>query len=318
MKPECAITCTPDVFQGLDKARKRRRQPPQREVRPAPADVEKLEARRLLSYSFNSLTGLLTFNGTSSADTIIGYRINNGSGDNVYVRRNAPTPEIAGPYTSASVTKVAINGGAGNDTIYFELGNTDAPFNYGQTIWDEVVLVHGNNMDTFSGGDDSISGGPLADTIWGDEDNDQIWGYGGADTLYGGYGGSDTIHGDNGNAGGGGGSDVIFGGDGGAGGSEEVAYDELYGDDGNDTLVGEGGGDWLEGNNGNDNLYGYAGDDNLIGGAGNDYMEGNAGNDTFFALDDGSYVDSLLGGTGSDAIGSYNSGTDILLDTIPG
>ena len=311
MKPECAMRCTPDVFQGLDEARERRRQRSNRQWNALPngAEVEPLEERRLLSYSFGS--GILTFNGTSSADTIIGYRINNGSGDNVYVRRNAGTPEIAGPYTSASVTKVVINGGAGNDTIYFELGNTDAPFNYGQTIWDEKVLVHGNNIDTFSDGNDSIYGGPLDDTIWGDADDDTVYSWGGADVVYGGYGGADSLRGGDGN-------DLMFGGDNRAGGNEEVAADEIYGDGDNDTLNGEGGNDWLDGGPGNDTLYGYAGDDNLTGDTGNDYLEGDAGNDTFWAFDVGSFVDTLLGGAGSDAIGNSNSGTDILLDTIPG
>jgi hypothetical protein len=79
-------------------------------VRGALTLSESLESRRLLSYSFSG--GVLTFTGTSSADTIVAYRTSGGAGDYVSVRREAdPNPdEIAGPYASSTVTSVVIDG----------------------------------------------------------------------------------------------------------------------------------------------------------------------------------------------------------------
>jgi len=163
------------------------------------------------------------------------------------------------------------------------------PFNYGNTVWNEVVEVHGNNVDTFSDGQDSISGGPLADTLWGDGDNDKLFGYGGADIMYGGYGGADTLEGGNGN-------DLMYGGDGGYGGIDEVEPDVLYGQGDNDTLYGEAGSDWLD------------------PGPGADFAYGGLGNDTFRnSLDNTG--DLLDGGGGTDDAGDYDgTGMDTLLN----
>lgn len=293
MKAEPSKPWQADVFPDLRGYLKRKRQPPHEgEGRPYPAFgvgvVESLEARRLLSYSFSA--GVLTFSGTTSADTIIGYRIVNGQGDKVYIHRNANAgeggPEVAGPYESSgagSVTKVVINGGLGNDNIQFEDGDNVA-FNHGNTIWNEVNEV--------SGGDDNdtLRGGPLADTVRGDDDDDSLFGYDGNDILYGGYGGSDTVRGGPGN-------DLMYGGYGGTG--EEVAYDELYGDGGNDILYAEGGADYLNPGDGADFAY---------GGSGDDVFEGSLDGD----------VDWLDGGFGTDDVGiadfDYDSPEDSLFN----
>jgi Ca2+-binding RTX toxin-like protein len=266
-----------DVFPNFNAVRGGRRQAPRREAG-APCRIESLEVRRLLSYSFSS--GILTFTGTSSDDTIVGYRIVNAQGDKVYIHRSAATPEIAGPYESSgagSVTKVVINGGVGNDVIQFEDG-TDVAFNHGNAIWNEVAQVSGGD------GHDTLRGGPLAGTVRGEDGDDLLYGYGGNDYLYGGYGGSDTIFG-------GGGNDLMYGGYGGA--FEEYAYDELYGEGGNDTLFGEGGDDYLD------------------PGTDADYAYGGSGNDTFRGSADG-FFDWLDGGSGTDDHGGDYDPSDSL------
>lgn len=190
---------------------------------------EELEPRRLLSYSFSN--GVLTFTGTSDADTITAYRISNQSGDNVYVRREAATPEIAGPYSSSSVTKVVINGGFGDDTILAE--RTGGLF-FGNANWNEVRDLKGDN------GNDTLKGGDLADTIQGESGNDSIHGYGGADSLHGGYAGLDD--------------------------ADLSGNDTLTGGTGSDQMYGGPGDDWfdMKDNAGGDYSNGGPGDDNLI------------------------------------------------------
>ena len=228
------------VLSGRIVQLKEARRTPPREVRLARAGAapvaEGLEARRLLSYSFSG--GVLTFTGTNNADTIIAYRISNGSGDNVYVRRNDVTPEIAGPYSSSSVTKVVINGGLGNDDVSAEL---TGGFNYGNANFVEAMEINGDN------GDDTLKGGDGADLIEGEADDDDIWGFGGDDALHGGYAGDDTADSA--------GDDTLRGGNG---------SDQMYGgpgDDWFDSFDGVRGNDYSNGGSGNDSRLDWDDDD---------------------------------------------------------
>ena len=77
--------------------------------------------------------------------------------------------------------------------------------------------------------------------------------------------------------------------------------DSMLGGLGDDLLDGQTGADLLEGGDGSDMLLGYIGDDTLLGGAGNDRLEGEVGND------------SLDGGGGNDMLVSAFGGNDTLV-----
>lgn len=134
--------------------------------------------------------------------------------------------------------------------------------------------VIGNNLDNQifgEGGNDYIDGGAGNDFLFGGDGNDIIFGGAGDDII------------DLGN-----GNDIAFGGDG---------IDNIYGGDGNDTIFGGAGDDYIYGDDGDDVLSGGAGADIIFGGgstagdqnvAGNqylvssdDFLGGDEGNDTF-------------------------------------
>ncbi|SMR00580.1 Bifunctional hemolysin/adenylate cyclase precursor [Xanthomonas fragariae] len=127
--------------------------------------------------------------------------------------------------------------------------------------------------------------------------SDQLTGYQGNDSLFGGRG-DDTINGQ-------GGDDLLEGGEGGDSLSGEAGNDRLFGGTQNDTLYGGEGDDQLDGGANNDTLYGGSGNDRLEGGAGNDYLSGDAGSDIY-----------LFGrASGQDTISNYTydgGSTDVL------
>jgi Ca2+-binding RTX toxin-like protein len=226
-------------FAGLVRSMRGRCTPP-REVRRRRVVEEfvseRLESRRLLSYSFSG--GVLTFNGTTGDDIIIAYRVVAGSNDYVEVRRDLPFPtadEITGQYPSTgagSVTKVVINAAQGNDHVYAELtGN----FTYGNANFVEAMEIKGDN------GTDVLEGGDGADTIQGENGNDTINGYGGDDSLHGGYAGDDVSDGS--------GNDVLRGGSG---------NDMMYGGPGDDSF------DSNDGVSANDTSDGGPGTDSIL------------------------------------------------------
>ena len=104
---------------------------------------------------------------------------------------------------------------------------------------------------------------------------DQIYGYGGDDTLSG-LLGNDTLVG-------GYGIDILNGGDGADTLRGDNAFETTY--DGADTLNGGNGNDTLFGGGGDDTLFGDGDNDTLRGGTGADQMIGGAGADTF-VIDD--------------------------------
>ncbi len=116
-----------------------------------------------------------------------------------------------------------------------------------------------------------VVGSDLADTIFGNYENNTIWA----------RAGNDTVHGREGN-------DTLYGNDG---------HDTLHGNSGHDSLYGHDGDDTLNGGSGDDYLSGGNNDDTLTGGTGRDTLRGWAGNDQLFGDLDDSTVD---GGSGWD------------------
>ena len=119
---------------------------------------------------------------------------------------------------------------------------------------DEVILFDGVASHLHCGdGQDTNTGGTLADVVSGDAGDDTLNGGTGRDTLYGGTG-----------------NDLLEGGD---------QNDRLAGGAGNDTLLGGAA---------RDRMLGGGGDDRITGGTGNDFITGGNGADAFvFAAGDG-------------------------------
>ena len=127
----------------------------------------------------------------------------------------------------------------------------------------------------------------------GTDDNDDIRGSDGSDTIDG-RDGDDRIRSLDGN-------------------------DFLTGGDGDDILIGNTGNDVLDGGDGNDRLFGGRGFDEVNGGDGDDYLKGFYGGDTLNGgegddiLDGGAWNDKLIGGLGSDVL-IGGDGDDIIRD----
>jgi Ca2+-binding RTX toxin-like protein len=237
---------------------------------------------------------------------------------------------------------VAINGGAGNDTIF------------GGSRGDSIFGGGGNDLIAGGGGGDLIRGGDGNDVIYGQGGSDRLYGDAGKDYVDGGLQ-TDRINGGSGN-------DALVGG---------TENDFLFGDAGNDLLAGAGGKDRLDGGSGSDTFFGGNGNDSvdysrstaavtvtidaspddgtdgegddvmldvenvigspfndvitgsegpnsLMGGSGNDIINGAGGNDTLEGndgndnLSGGGGNDSLDGGAGNDAF-SGGVGLDVML-----
>jgi len=116
----------------------------------------------------------------------------------------------------------------------------------------------------------SMSSGTRLESL----DNDILSTLDGNDTMYGGPGADSMTLG--------GGNDYAYGGQG----NDSIALgagdDRGYGGLGNDTLTGSGGNDLINGGEGNDSVSGDQGQDVLIGGAGNDAVNGGDGDDLLF------------------------------------
>ena len=229
-------------------------------------------------YIYNSEGNFVSIAGGAGNDSIY----NNG-GDNVTINSGEGDDDI-----SNSGGYVTISSGDGNDsidnwggytTINAGTGN-DSIFNDG----DNCLINSGDGNDTIS-----VQGG-LNLTINAGTGNDYIENYGEANSLFGGEG-ADTIWG-------GEYKDTISGGDG---------NDSLLGGAGDDSIVGNAGNDKLYGNAGNDKLYGSAGNDKLYGNSGKDSLWGGAGNDTLWG-GNGKDVFTFLANNGADYIMDYESG----------
>ena len=144
------------------------------------------------------------------------------------------------------------------------------------------------------GGNDTLNGGNGDDTLDGGSGNDTLYGGNGSDRLFGGNG-DDTVDGGNGR-------DTAFLGDGDDKytDSDQTGWwgsDRVYGGNGNDTIHFTGGDDTGFGGNDDDSISGGDGNDYLHGGNGFDRLFGNNGNDT---IDGGFGRDTAFLGDGDD------------------
>ncbi|HKQ95003.1 MAG TPA: calcium-binding protein [Aestuariivirgaceae bacterium] len=243
-----------------------------------------------------------------------------------------------------------LNGGLGADTLiggegsdqYYIDGWHDVIVEAEDGGFDSVVLSFTTTVD-LNNFYENISGviynGTSNFTAYGNDDNNDLIGGDGDDTIYG-FGGSDFFGLNYG-------SDLVYGGDGddwfmgnyGGGSSTQFGgagndwiWDlrgsgELWGDDtddqaGNDTLRSVGGEDSLYGLAGNDWLEGYIGEDLLQGGRGSDSLDGGDGNDRIESANenggDEGDVDTMHGGGGTDTFVYQARGIAIIDDYVAG
>lgn len=199
-------------------------------------------------------------------------------------------------------------------------------FNGTAFVPETVAIAFGTIIENFNGGPlaDTVVGNDAANLVFGGPDNDLIEGRNGADVLYGNTQ-NDTIYGnvDNDILFGGQNEDLLYGGQGFDAVYGNFGFDILYGNLANDALFGGQEGDVLYGGQGEDSLFGNKGNDTLFGNKGLDLLDGGPGadilvggseNDTLRGgLDDdnlsgGSGVDSLEGGDGSDVLDGGDDG----------
>jgi Ca2+-binding RTX toxin-like protein len=263
-----------------------------RAIRQSSLRLESLERRELLTTAALH-QGTLEIQGTAESDQII-LRQANG---------HITVSGVPGSFAASQIKRIAINGGAGNDTIALLGGANDSLVPQGrihvsgtQPITKPLVANGdaGNDMIIGGLGINLIDGGWGNDVIYGGLKNDVLYGGGGKDVLSGGAG-SDTLYG-------GAGDDLLRGGD-----QADLAFgddgnDHIVGGNGDDILNGGDGDDYVMGGNGADLLTGGDGDDIVAGGNGNDIMYGNAGRDTMYG---NAGDDRIQGGEGSDHLYGY-------------
>ncbi len=318
--------------------------------------ADRLTASATKGSVLNGVDGNDTLIGGGGNDTISGGlgddSLNGGSGTSDQLREvgdaNLTLSNILltglGTDTLASFESANLTGGAGGNIL-----------NASAFTGLAVTLSGGGGADTLIGsatksnvlngdaGNDTLTGGSLADTINGGDGTDSLIGGAGNDKLYGQDGDNDALCG-------GTGSDLLDGGTGTGdkvvesynvsfkltntlltgNGTDTLAGTEaasltggisansidasaftagpvtLIGGDGNDTLIGGSGNDSLQGDVGSDVLKGRDGND-LLNGA-NDTLTTGTDNDT---LNGGNGDDTLNGGIGNDALSGY-AGNDVL------
>ncbi len=207
----------------------------------------------------------------------------------------------------------SIDGGNGTDTVFFAGASTGyVGDGSGQNLMDTsghtYTLLNDETLKftdgTFNGAtalaDQTLTGGVLADKLYGGLGNDVISGGAGNDTLYG-YSGDDTLDG-------GPGSDVMYGGAGNdtyfVDSTSDHCIDISGVNGGIDTVISSVTytlGAYLENltltGSANINGTGNSLNNVIIGNSGNNLLNGSSGNDT---LDAGTGLDTLTGGTGAD------------------
>jgi len=198
-----------------------------------------------------------------------------------------------------------LDGGSGQDTVSYQTSAEGVHIDLGAGIA-EGGDADGDVLTDVEG----IFGTSHNDLLIGDEQDNNIDGYFGYDTIYG-NGGDDTLTGIT--AYGGDGNDTLSGSEYG-----QPDRDYLYGDGGDDTILGNEGGDRLYGGEGSDTVlagYTYYGDDlfppdgtHADGGDGDDIVKGNNADDFLYG---GTGDDLMEGGLGDDAMYG-GDGQDIL------
>ncbi|WP_159014039.1 calcium-binding protein [Acidisoma sp. S159] len=266
--------------------------------------------------------------GSNFADTIYGNggddfiaggagadSINGGAGDDVITGPDdLNTP---GLLTASFTTGAVLYGASGNDII--SAGPSSAVVGgitltgAGSTSTDGITIFGGSGISDSTDGNDTLTGGTGADTIYGNAGNDIIAGGGGADSINGGLG-NDIISGN---------FDTPV-----AGALSSTAI--IAGATGNDSITSSGsqgvtifggsgitdssdGADTITGGVGADTIYGNGGDDIIAGGGGADSINGGAGNDTISGnFDDSVAADTvsgaqIIGSSGGDSIDAGGS-----------
>lgn len=169
------------------------------------------------------LQGSVLDGGTGN-DYLAGFGLTNnlygGTGEDVIVDHST---------ASSLETPAILDGGDGSDllVLYRIAAATDLIFSVDDNSAGTVTLADYTRISGFEqihfysgSGNDSITGGALADLVWGNNGNDALSGLGGNDKLLGGDG-NDTLSGGNG-------ADQITGG---------AGFDMLTGGLGNDTFI---------------------------------------------------------------------------------
>jgi murein DD-endopeptidase MepM/ murein hydrolase activator NlpD len=133
-----------------------------------------------IGFAVISATGALTVNGTSGADKIA----LSARGGGITATRNG----ITYAFNQSIVTRINLNGFAGNDSISVKSGIIGAHIDGGT----------GNDVIDGGTGDDSITGGSGNDVIHGNVGDDSLVGAAGDDTIVGGLG-RDRLFGGDGN-----------------------------------------------------------------------------------------------------------------------
>ena len=246
---------------------------------------------------------------------LLGFTVSTGAGDDT-ISGSPRRDELDG-----GAGDDTIRGGAGNDAIQGEDGDDRLDGGPGRDEANFNGAPRGILADLTTGtavgwgrdhlrGVESLTGSLLADSLTGDENPNELFGFGGRDRLVG-EAGNDYLDG-------GPRADHLVGGagrdglDGGLGPDRLVGgagVDLLEGDypgsflGGADDLIGGAGGDVLRGGVGGDRLVGGAGDDRLVGDyrelpPGADVFVGGFGDDALIARD--GRRDRLDGGRGSD------------------
>jgi Ca2+-binding RTX toxin-like protein len=176
-----------------------------------------------------------------------------------------------------------------NDTFLVADTNDDGVLN-GTDFVVKFTGIHNFTVDDFDNTDFVIAGTNGDDVITGTEGDDKIFAAGGNDQVFA-LGGNDEVHGGTGN-------DFLDGGPGG--------FDNLFGEEGNDTLTlatSDFGGN-ASGGEGNDTLFGS----DTSGGFSNS-LQGDGGDDDLHA---GALGSSLGGGSGADRL--FSSAADDQMD----
>ncbi|MBS0510204.1 MAG: cadherin-like domain-containing protein [Proteobacteria bacterium] len=166
-------------------------------------------------------------------------------------------------------------------------------------------------------GTDALHGSVVNDVIDGAGGgySDQIYGYGGNDTLYADRYGASSIAYNYAFLYGGTGNDTLWGNQ-----SSTAGYSYLQGEAGNDILISFDRGDYLYGGAGSDAIYGGGGNDYISSSGGStadhDVIDAGAGNDTLYFFDESTAT--VTGGTGDDTYYLYgNYGKVIINDFEP-
>ncbi|MEA2709973.1 MAG: serralysin, partial [Phycisphaerales bacterium] len=143
--------------------------------------LETLETRRL--FAFAVANGVLTVTGTPNPDHIAVGK----NGSNLVIHQNGSTATTP----AAGVTKIVINGLAGNDELRVLIGlngvNLPATLNGGDG-YDRLFGGVANDVLNGNLGNDILNGGPGNDVLNGNEGNDVLIGGPGADVFNGGSG----------------------------------------------------------------------------------------------------------------------------------